>query len=249
MNLQRSEAHVWRVDLNSRSGGQEHAVLSPAERARSDKFVRIFDRDRYLRSHVALRKILAIYVDCNPARIEMEVGSEGKPRLAGAGLRFNLSHSAHRALVAVTCDGEIGVDVEERREIRNYMNLAQQFCSLSEFQRLQQKPAADQPLAFLTCWTRKEALLKATGAGLRNLDQTEVGIDPECSIVQTWYRNSTTDFQVQTLLHWPTDVVSVAAPRTTSRMRFIDCSWNSVTEAVSGSATDWSMRLAAKPFR
>lgn len=171
----------------------------------------------------------------------MEVSLEGKPRLAGAALRFNLSHSAHRGLVAVTCEGEIGVDVEERREVRDFMKLAQQFCSLSEFQRLQQKPPADQPLAFLTCWTRKEALLKATGAGLRNLDQTEVGIDPDCSIVQTWHRNSAIEFQVQTFLHWPTDVVSVAAPRTTSRMRLIDCSWNSLTEAVSGSAADWSM--------
>lgn len=60
-----------------------------------------------------LRQVLAVYLGMKPEEIELEAGRHGKPRLAGAGrLQFNLSHSGELALVAVSAQLEVGVDVQ-----------------------------------------------------------------------------------------------------------------------------------------
>ena len=61
----------------------------------------------------ALHRVLAVYLGEDPARIRLETGAQGKPRLADpqGQLRFNLSHSGEIALVAVSGEAEVGVDV------------------------------------------------------------------------------------------------------------------------------------------
>ncbi|HEY6729935.1 MAG TPA: hypothetical protein VI039_02805 [Solirubrobacterales bacterium] len=67
-----------------------------------------------------LRRVLAVYLGEEPARIQLEKGEHGKPRLAGnePPLKFNLSHSGDLALVAVSGANEMGVDVERLRPKR-----------------------------------------------------------------------------------------------------------------------------------
>ena len=68
----------------------------------------------------ALRELLGAYLDAPPEAIALVAGPLGKPELADAALRFNLSHSAGLALVAVARDRAVGVDVERidsRREV------------------------------------------------------------------------------------------------------------------------------------
>jgi hypothetical protein len=67
-----------------------------------------------------LRQVLAVYTGQEPAQIRLQEGRHGKPRLADpAGrLRFNLSHSGELALVAVSGEFEVGVDVERLRPKR-----------------------------------------------------------------------------------------------------------------------------------
>lgn len=68
----------------------------------------------------ALHRVLAVYLGEDPARIRLETGAHGKPRLADpqGQLRFNLSHSGELALVAVSGEVEVGVDVERMRPKR-----------------------------------------------------------------------------------------------------------------------------------
>jgi phosphopantetheinyl transferase len=71
-------------------------------------------------SPTALRAVLAVYLREQPEQIRLERGEHGKPRLAGgaARLQFNLSHSGELALVAVSGELEVGVDVQWMRPKR-----------------------------------------------------------------------------------------------------------------------------------
>jgi 4'-phosphopantetheinyl transferase len=60
--------------------------------------------------------------------------------------------------VATTTTAPIGVDVELVTE-RDYLGLARAFLAPGE--------TVDDPDSFYTLWTRKEAVVKATGDGLR----------------------------------------------------------------------------------
>ncbi|HEV2726651.1 MAG TPA: hypothetical protein VGV34_00060 [Solirubrobacterales bacterium] len=75
---------------------------------------------RLAASATALREVLAVYLGEDPELIRLEKGEHGKPRLADSPrrLEFNLSHSGELALVAVSGEHEVGVDVERVRPKR-----------------------------------------------------------------------------------------------------------------------------------
>ena len=211
-DIDHGEIHLWHIDLADTAHDKSTATLSADELARWSRFVYARDRNRYLRCHVALRNILAMYLRQSAADIKFDSDPEGKPRVYGTALRFNLSHSADQAVVALTLDGDIGVDIEEFRNVADCAEVAREYFSSSEFGELQLLPAAEQSHSFLVCWTRKEALLKATGRGLIGLDRAEVGISPVDVIVHAMDSGDERDFLLQTVLHWGRAVVSVAAP-------------------------------------
>src|SRR5688572_20859640 len=91
-------------------------------------------------------------------------------------LRFNLSHAGERALIAVSLGREVGVDIEEVRPIES-LTLADRFFAPAEFRAIEALSPAARTDAFFRCWTRKEAFIKAHGAGLSApLDSFEVDL-------------------------------------------------------------------------
>ncbi len=92
----------------------------------------------------------------------------GKPDLSpefGNRLRFNLSHSAGLALVAIADASNVGVDLEYIRAQSDYADIARQFFSADEVDYLMAVPSPLFTEMFFTCWTKKEAYLKACGEG------------------------------------------------------------------------------------
>ena len=88
----------------------------------------------------------------------------GKPRLVNVDwLQFNLSHSGHRCLIGIATAFAIGVDIEVVRGVPDADALARLHFTPQEQADWAQvaKPGRDR--AFLTCWTRKEACVKALG--------------------------------------------------------------------------------------
>ncbi|HEX5415197.1 MAG TPA: 4'-phosphopantetheinyl transferase superfamily protein, partial [Chloroflexota bacterium] len=137
------------------------------ERARATRLREIAHRTRFVGVRGWLRTMLAAYLDDAPANLRFTYGSHGKPAIASRNppdLRFNLSHSADVALLAVTRGREVGVDVELRRGGK--LRLAERFFAADEVARLRSLPADEQERAFYRCWTRKEAFVKARGEGL-----------------------------------------------------------------------------------
>ena len=91
----------------------------------------------------------------------------GKPYVVDGSLHFNLSHSGDYALIAVTADAPVGVDIERHREHRRWREIAKRFFAPHEASSLR---TADD---FYRLWVVKEAVLKALGTGLRgNLADT-----------------------------------------------------------------------------
>ena len=129
------------------------------------------DRSRFLTARGILRDILSRYLGCMAAEIRFAYQPYGKPRLddpefTGTGLRFNLSHSSDTALYAVSRGREVGVDVESISSELQWEQLANSFFSHKEVAKLQQWPADRRTSAFFSCWTLKEAYVKARGEGL-----------------------------------------------------------------------------------
>lgn len=172
------ETHVWRVSLAGTDYPDDlQAVLSASEQERVRRFYFPTHGVRYAIAHSALRRILAGYLNRDPAHLEFVTGEHGKPELANAGapsnraLHFNLSHSGDLALVAVSLHGAVGVDVEQWRDRIQPMEIAERFFSPFERDALRALPAHDgdgEPLqrGFFSTWSRKEAYLKATGHGI-----------------------------------------------------------------------------------
>ncbi len=167
--LKANEVHAWVIHLAG-EGTVEPDVLSAEERARAARFHRDEDRQRYVRSHIALRVILAHYLKVAPSEIAFETEPLGKPIIRPdrnpLNLSFNLAHSSELAVVALTLGRRVGVDVEAWRSEAVEHAVMQRFCTTDEVEAIQRSAADARPAAFFRCWTRKEAYLKAVGCGL-----------------------------------------------------------------------------------
>jgi 4'-phosphopantetheinyl transferase len=172
---------VWRLCLQeSRATPGLPAPLSEEERARASRFAFPIDRIRYVAAHGQLRQVLAAYLGRSPADLAFDLGPQGKPRLAGSSeLSFNLSHSGDLGLLAVAWGREVGVDTEAIRPVPDLDDLVARCFSGSERSALASLPEELRLTAFFDGWTRKEAFLKALGAGLsRPLQSFDVSLLP-----------------------------------------------------------------------
>ena len=161
--LNPGEFHIWRMRLDTL---EEEALLpaSPDEAARAARFYSEGVGRRYLRSHRALRSILA---GVTSAPLDFAFTEKGKPFLPGApGIRFNLSRSRDMALAGVALGVDVGVDIEFLRPIPECAAIAERFFPPSEAEALEATPAPERERDFFRRWTRLEAMLKARGIGL-----------------------------------------------------------------------------------
>ncbi|MEL7244923.1 MAG: 4'-phosphopantetheinyl transferase superfamily protein [Cyanobacteria bacterium J06573_2] len=94
-------------------------------------------------------------------------------------LCFNLSHSGDYALYVMSLNNSIGVDLECINSTTDVVSLAQRFFLPSEFAVIESASPEQQQQLFFRYWTCKEAYLKATGTGLKDLQKVEISLTPE----------------------------------------------------------------------
>lgn len=156
--------HVWRVALHARPAG---VAQLPDERRRADRMRDEVGRARFLASRAWLRVVLSGYLGADAASVRLVSGARGKPSIVGGGeLTFSLSRSADVALIAVTRARAVGVDVEQVRHDVEHASLAGRFFSPAEAAHLRDLPEPERTEAFFALWVLKEAVVKASGAGL-----------------------------------------------------------------------------------
>jgi len=161
-----------------------HTLLSAAERQIADRYKSERDRAHSIVARGRLRQLLGTRLGVDPAGVALEVSTHGKPALGsahhGAGLAFNLSHSGKLAAYAFTRRRAVGIDIEQLRDIPDAERLAARFFSQTESDALRAIDAGERNRAFLACWTRKEAFVKAIGEGLTHpLSSFDVTIAPD----------------------------------------------------------------------
>jgi 4'-phosphopantetheinyl transferase len=183
LSLSVDDVDVWRVELSrSQSQLQELAeTLSSDEQSRGERFHFEQHRQHFIAGRGILRTILGRYLGIEPQALRFDYEARGKPilgdKFATSGLWFNLSHSQGLALCAV-CRHPIGVDLEYIRENTDVEALAKRFFTDREYEVVRSLPPNQQQQVFFRYWTCKEAYLKATGAGLSQLEQVEILLTP-----------------------------------------------------------------------
>ena len=177
---------VWlaRLDLAAGQIRQCASVLSRDEQLRAERFHFARDRRRFVVARGRLRQLLGGYLGIAPAAIAFEKAKNGKLSVTrhAAAVQFNVAHSDERAIYAVSRRCALGVDIECLNRDVDCDRLAERFFTQRERTMLRRIPEAERKRAFLACWTRKEAVVKATGDGLAlPLDQFDVTVAPDAA--------------------------------------------------------------------
>jgi 4'-phosphopantetheinyl transferase len=142
----------------------DRALLSGSERERMSRYQAAADRERFAAGWSLARRRLAELTGTPAADLRFDRSCEhcgdprhGRPRLAGGGPSFSISHSGDRVVLAVRPDGPVGVDVER---------IGRDVDRVRRFVLHPDEPADTAGLDLLRLWVRKEAVLKAAGLGL-----------------------------------------------------------------------------------
>lgn len=227
--LKAGDVHLWRLCL---IGGPEDLAtryLDVDERQRAARFVHARDRSRYILAHAGLRAILAGYLGRQPAEIALSREGNGKPFLTQSpDLQFNLSHSSDMALVGISRQTSIGVDIESVAPLRDLLELAATVFSPAECRELTDVCADRLPAAFLTGWTRKEACLKAVGDGLlRDPQSIETGIAAHKRCVPVSTVRGILELEVSTVATASGYISAVAVSQGLREVSMYDWTWPS----------------------
>lgn len=190
LDLASHQVDIWRarLDLPADFLKTLEATLSVEEIQRADRFHFQGDKDRFIAAHGCLRDILARYQHWEPGQVNFSTNDYGKPALSpdspGLKMDFNLSHSDDFALMAVTWERKVGIDLERIRQGISAQVIARQYFSKSEFAELLRLPSEQREIGFFNCWTRKEAYIKAQGLGLSlPLDSFDVSLGPNEPVI------------------------------------------------------------------
>jgi len=155
---------LWPLGLNKACVAELQEILSVDERARARRIkVKAAQRD-FIAARARMRQCLACYGVGDATELQFDEGPHGKPALKNSDLQFNLSHTAGRAVLAVTGACAVGVDIEVQRPVD--LRLVERFFSASEVMALTALSLPARTAAFFRIWTAKEAAGKALGLGL-----------------------------------------------------------------------------------
>ena len=202
LELSSSDVHVWRAstEVDEKQLKYLQGIISEEEQLRAAKFYFRKDSVRFIVARGYLRMILAYYLDQSPEEFKFIYNKYGKPSLdaVNSNIQFNISHSDKLILYGFTRCREIGVDIELIRTSEDSIQILDHFFSEIEKEEFKTIPEKKKQEAFYTCWTRKEAYIKARGKGLSiPLDCFSVTLSPGCparlikadkdSEVSQWY--------------------------------------------------------------
>ncbi len=199
LKLASSYVDVWRSEIKlSESEIDAYAeTLSVEEKKRASRFTFTDKQNEFIVSRGLLRRALSHLLKRPANSFEFAYSKEKKPFLKNTNLNetpvFNVSHSHGQALIAISRNRQLGIDIEKIREDVEYKKLAQRFFSKNENRALLAYQGNVQR-AFFATWTRKEAFVKAIGKGIAfGLGEFDVNTDPDTAPELLETRNQAID--------------------------------------------------------
>ena len=164
---------IWTMEIRTPSAdtlARWHAVLSPAETARTERYRFDTDRNAYIAAHALTRGLLQAIGGRPAASWQFQETESGKPEIMCPAeeptLQFSLSHTRQLVACAATQGFALGIDAEalDRPEVGT--SVVEAVLSPSEIALLNAAPARLRHRTFLQLWTLREAYVKATGKGI-----------------------------------------------------------------------------------
>ena len=180
-----SNITLWFGSID-RYAGKMNAYLSlisdeEISRSKSFKFPR--DRISFIIRHGLLRQKLSELCQLDLRNIDIRTDPNGKPYLANqagpSGVCFNISHSGDAFAFAFSWIGSIGIDIEIIKPIPDMQAIMDRHFTSAEKESILAIPSEQQTREFFKYWTRKEAVLKASGDGLSlPLEKVDTTVNP-----------------------------------------------------------------------
>src|SRR3954451_5000493 len=152
------DVHAWVVplDVSQRTYDSLLATLAANERDRASEFRFVDPCRRYVITRGTLLRLVANYLHSHPTEVELTIDENQKPQLANkhaaADLHFNVSHSGDLAVIGFARGCDVGIDVEQLREVGHLEQISRRFFHPSETEGVLAAPATGRNLAFLRCW-------------------------------------------------------------------------------------------------
>jgi 4'-phosphopantetheinyl transferase len=180
LTLNSGELHLWRIELDAPTDTPVN-LLTPDELERADRMLDPQGQQHFIRARSALRAILGKYLNQPPGELAFGYGEHGKPFIQdlATDLHFNLSHSHELALLAVTRQAEVGIDLERLQARPNLQAIAHRLFDVTIQQELAQLEGDALTEAFYRHWTAHEATIKTLGSGIFQADATGKDCPPE----------------------------------------------------------------------
>ena len=170
--LETNTVHVWLAPFKSEllSVAPVNCFLSDLEFSRAEHYRFQKDRNLFIFARGTLRLLLSHYLNLRPGEISITNSPSGKPfvkqHLQAPPFCFNLSHAGNLVVYAFTLGNEIGIDLECIYPIADLEALIERYYSKNEKDLLRVASSENRHRLFLQYWVRKEAYIKARGAGL-----------------------------------------------------------------------------------
>lgn len=214
--------HVYRVQISGNNEKIEACLqyLSQKEIERSNLYRNKIDRDRFVIGRSMVKRLAAEILNKDINLLEITYLENNKPVICNEiSLQFNLSHSGDFVVLAICKNWETGIDLEQCTNIFKFQPILDYCMSKSEqIKILEDKNPINQ---FLMYWTRKEAILKATGIGILDrlnkfscLDGNNLVPDVLTGIASQWLIRS---FYIDN-----NHIVSLAHDSNINKLRFFD---------------------------
>ena len=220
LELSATHIDIWRttLELPQQQIDNYRSLLSADEQARANRFKVDRKYREYIVSRGLLRRILGLTLNRDPAALVFAYTEHDKPVLdldwRGVPVCFNVSHSHELTLIAVTLNHLIGIDVEHIRRNVDFKKLASRFFSSQEARNLETYTDNAIAQAFFSCWTRKEAFVKAVGDGIAfGLNEFTVSVDPsdkEVSLTTHWDQDEAKNWSLLNLRAAPGYIAALA---------------------------------------
>jgi 4'-phosphopantetheinyl transferase len=160
-SLATDATHIFRIAVNQhfhRVKKQLDDVLSEREQEKASRIFIPQDKERYVVSKFCLRNVLGLCLGLPAHQIDLISPEHQKPSVKG--LEFNISHTGDYILIAISPKA-VGIDIEYLNREFDFKSILDITFSKREIAFIGDKNV--DPTNFYVMWTRKEALLKASG--------------------------------------------------------------------------------------
>ncbi|MEW5814777.1 MAG: 4'-phosphopantetheinyl transferase superfamily protein [Spirochaetota bacterium] len=173
--------HIWLFSIKNVEPliAKLQEILQKEEREKIDNYRVESAKQSFILSRGIVRLLLSRYIKVKPENILIVYNHNSKPEIDRSinnnSVSFNLSHSGNAILIGFAMKRRIGVDIERIHPLKKVDEIAQYVFSAGEYEEFVKLPFSKKQKVFFSCWTRKEAVIKALGLSIgETFDQFSV---------------------------------------------------------------------------